>query len=344
MAAPPASASRMDTRPVFLVSLPRSGSTLLQKLLSANPAVASHAEPWVLLPFWGMREAGAARSVYSHHTAVRGLDEFIASLPDGEEVFTRAVGAFARSLYQAASGGRPVFLDKTPRYHLALPLLRRALPEAAVVVLLRNPLAVLASICQSFYRGRFLWHEYWVDWLDGHRCLAEAVREAPPNQFVVRYETLVQQPETTLSHLCRSLGLDYTPAMLGRYREQTCAGRLGDRWGVNSHAGVSEASVERWRAFFDTAFRRRVAESMLALIAEDDLAVLGYPRCALREALHATPARPGWDARSRLDHLMGGVAQAVDFRLLQARWRARRTGAPWAMGWHRGPASRGPRR
>lgn len=325
----------MATRIVFVASLPRSGSTLLQKMLSVSPDVASSAEPWIMLPFWGMRQAGAGRSVYFHHTAANAINDFVGNIPDGEAAWARAVGDFARPLYQAAAAGKPIFLDKTPRYYLMLPLLRRALPEAPVVVLLRNPLAVLASLCETFNRGRFIWFEYWLDWVEGHRCLARALREGGPEQTVVRYENLVSAPAEVLPALCERIGIRYSEDMVSGYRSAQLKGRMGDPTGVHRYASVSSASVDKWQEFFDSAYRRRVAAKMLSLIDPADLATLGYPLESLLQALHATPPKRGFDLRSRIDHLTGTLARAFDFRYLQARWRAHKNGEPHAYGYYR---------
>lgn len=325
----------MSTRIVFVVSLPRSGSTLLQKMLSVSPDVASSSESWIMLPFWGMRQVKAGRSVYFHHTAANAISDFIGNITDGEVAYTRAVGAFARPLYEAAAGGKPVFLDKTPRYYLMLPLLRRALPESQCVVLLRNPLAVLASICETFNRGRFIWFEYWLDWLDGHRCLAQAVREAGAHQHVVRYEDLVTSPMEVLPRVCDSLRIQYCDNMISNYRATQLRGRMGDPTGIAQYKAVSGASVDKWQDFFDTTYRRKVAKKMLSMLDPEDLETLGYPLPALVAALDSRPPRRGFDLRSRIDVATGTIAHAVDFRYLQARLRARHNGDAYAYGFYR---------
>lgn len=325
----------MSTRIVFVVSLPRSGSTLLQKMLSVSPDVASSAEPWVMLPFWGMRQVSAGRAVYFHHTAANAINDFIGNIADGEAMYARAVGDFARPLYAAAAAGKPVFLDKTPRYYLMLPLLHQALPDARFVVLLRNPLAVLASISETFNRGRFVWFEYWLDWMEGHRCLAQAVREGGPNQHLVRYEHLVSAPAEVLPSICENLGIQYTDNMVSGYQAAVLRGRMGDPTGIHRYQAVSGASVDKWQMFFDTAYRRKAAEKMLARLDPRDLETLGYPLPKLLEALHSCPPRKSLDIRSRIDSTIGSVAQAADFRYLQARWRARQNGEAYAYGYYR---------
>lgn len=327
----------MSTRVVFVASLPRSGSTLLQKMLSVSPDVASSAEPWVMLPFWGSRQVASGRSVYFHHTAANAINDFVDGIPDGEAAWANAVGSFARPLYEAAAAGKPVFLDKTPRYYLMLPLLRRALPEASELLLLRNPLAVLASICETFNHGRFIWFEYWLDWVEGHRCLARALREGGEKQLVVRYEDMVSAPAKVLPLLCERIGIRYCEDMVSDYRSAQFKGRMGDPTGVHRYAAVSSDSVNKWQDFFDSAYRRRIAARMLSLIDPQDLAILGYPLESLLQELNSVPPERGFDLRSRADHLTGTLAHVFDFRYLQARWRARKNGEPHAYGYYRTP-------
>ena len=65
----------MSVRPVFLLSLPRSGSTLVQRLLASHPEVATAAEPWVMLPhLYARRERGIAAE-YTQPIAARAITE-----------------------------------------------------------------------------------------------------------------------------------------------------------------------------------------------------------------------------------------------------------------------------
>lgn len=325
----------MNTRVLFIVSLPRSGSTLLQKMLVANNDVASNAEPWIMLPFWGMRQVSVGRSAYFHHTTANAINDFIGSIPSGEDMWATAVGEYAISLYAAAAAGKSVFLDKTPRYYLLLPLIRRALPESHIILLLRNPLSVLASICETFNRGRFMWFEYWLDWIEGHRCLARAVREGGAATSVLHYEDLVSKPASVLTTLCAQIGIPYNTNMITGYRSTELKGRMGDPVGFHSYAAVTTDSLDKWQNFFNSGYRRRIAEQMLALIASEDLDTLGYPLQALLEALHERRPRRGLDMRSRFEHTVGSIAHWIDFRYLQARLRARASGDKYAYGFYR---------
>lgn len=302
-------------------------------MLGASPTIATTAEPWIMLPFWGCRHPEAGRSVYFHDTAARAINDFISGIAGGDDVYSQAVGDFARHLYSAAAAGRKFFLDKTPRYFLMLPELRAALPEARFVILLRHPLAVLASIGETFYRGRFMWSDYWLDWLTGHRLLAEAVRSSIPEMHVVHYEQLVSDPESVLPTICHHIGIEYSTDMLSQYRQVELKGRMGDPVGVRRYESVSIDSLQKWRSFFASDFRRKHAQMMLRLLDASDLETLGYPVSSLFAELNECPSSLGWDWAGRRDRCFDELAKSFDYRYLQARWRAWRAGQKFAYGY-----------
>lgn len=323
------------TQPIFIISLPRSGSTLLQRMLAFSPQIASTAEPWLMLSLWGMREPAIGRAAYSHHTAATALNDFIDHIPHGEREFDAALRSFALALYGAAAQGKRYFLDKTPRYYLLLPYLQRIWPDAHVVLLVRHPLAILASIAETFHNGRFRWFEYWIDWIEGHRCMAEAIRRDVGSCRVVRYEDLVSNPATTVAGLCAWLGIPFTEGMVTSYKEKALSGRMGDHKGIEHYAGVSVESVAKWQTFFATRHRKAVARKMVARLSREDLAVIGYPAEQLLQEIRAIPSRSPIDLSGRLDTLINSLAYHCDFRYLQARYRAAQKGEKYAYGFYR---------
>ena len=93
-------------KPLFIFSLPRAGSTLLQRVLAADSQISSAAEPWVLLPFvYALREHGAS-AVYSHHWANFALNDFICELPNGKQDYLSAIGSAVHELYRKAAKKR----------------------------------------------------------------------------------------------------------------------------------------------------------------------------------------------------------------------------------------------
>jgi hypothetical protein len=80
----------------------------------------------------------------------RALQDFFQELPAGEEDYLREVRSLALRLYEDAAGpDARYFLDKSPPYHLVVEDLARLFPEAKLIFLWRNPLAVVASIVET---------------------------------------------------------------------------------------------------------------------------------------------------------------------------------------------------
>src|SRR3954471_7607534 len=186
--------ARVSVRPVFVLSLPRSGSTLLQRMLATHPEVATASEPWVLLPqLYALRERGAVAE-YGHRTAARAIADFSDSLPGGRAAYLAEVRRSVMALYEQAAGEAAWFLDKTPRYHLVVDEIMELFPDARFVFLWRNPLAVAASMIESFGRGHWNLERYDVDLHGGLDRLIAAHERRDPRAVAVRFEDVVADP------------------------------------------------------------------------------------------------------------------------------------------------------
>jgi hypothetical protein len=175
----------------------------------------------------------------------------------------------------------------------ATPLLR-AVPDARIVVVRRDPRAVVASALALASRdgdppGHVL--SYARHWRKEAAFLAR--HAADERIVVVAYERLVTEPEAELGRLCAALGVPLERTMLDAdaLRDAT-----GARWKANSSygtgaAGISRASVERWR---DTLPAEPVA--LVELVCGPEMEREGYAtgpvdRAAARRALTADDAR-----------------------------------------------------
>ena len=147
----------MSLQPLFLLSLPRSGSTFTQRLLSAHPKISTCPEPWLLLPLlYTLRERGSYTE-YGHYLMHAGVRDLCAALAGGEAAYRKTLARTALDLYgQAADADARYFLDKTPRYHLIAEELPALIPQGKLIFLWSNPLAMLASIAETFGRGRWV--------------------------------------------------------------------------------------------------------------------------------------------------------------------------------------------
>ena len=71
---------KQSVTPIFIFSLPRSGSTLLQRLIGADTNVSYASEPWILLPFfYALKDTGASAE-YNHQVMTQGVRHFAESI------------------------------------------------------------------------------------------------------------------------------------------------------------------------------------------------------------------------------------------------------------------------
>lgn len=312
----------MSRTPVFLVSLPRTGSTLVQRVLAAHPEIETLAEPWLFLPHaYGLREEGIAAE-YTHPIAVRAVREFVSQLPEGEATYREALRAFVVDLYdRAAPGPGRYFLDKTPRYHHVIDELFATFPDARFVFLWRNPLAVVASIVDTWCKGK--WNvDRWRGDLLGLNRLVDASTAHGDRSIAVRFEDLVSGSEGPWRELLASLDLEFDPGTLSTFRDVPLEGSMGDPTGVRRYESISDEPLEKWRTTLASPWRRRWCHRYLDRIGDDRLRTMGYAPGELRASLDEIPSRPGPLAS---DMLHGVVWSALQARKRAAfRWAAPR--------------------
>jgi hypothetical protein len=287
----------LGERLIFLISQPRSGSTLLQRLLSGHPAIASLPEPWFMLHLLYASRSGGFATEYNARVASLAIQRFVDSLPNGDSTYVEALRAAALKLYDAAltSSGKQLFLDKTPRYYLVIHELLRTFPQATFLFLVRNPLDVLSSLLDAHARGdwtqlarRDLLH----DLVTAPAAIGEAMSAVGGKKLLVRYEDLVEEPERVLGAICETLGVDLDPAML-RYSADGTAGRaLGDRTTIHRHEHPVTHYLEVWRRRLDTRWKRSLAQSYLRDIGPATLGGLGYEYRSLEDALRSSGPIP----------------------------------------------------
>lgn len=307
-------------RPAFVLSLPRSGSTLLQRLVSAHSQVATTAEPWLLLaPLQALRHEDVY-AAYGHRVAATALQDLCGRLAGGEDAYLAAVAMMARRIYAELSPpGTAVFVDKTPRYCLVVDELLRAFPDAPIVVLHRSPLAILASISDTWLDGRWRPHLHKVDLYLALERLLEAQMADPDRFLTVRYEDLVATPEPTLRAVLGHLDLGWEPAVLEAFTAVSVSGPVGDPTGILAYDAVSTAPLEKWRRSLASPVRTAWCDRYLRWIGADRLALMGYDINELRRAL--STSRGGWARAPRdvVDALRGVVHDVVEPDLLRAK-------------------------
>ncbi|MGF1467507.1 MAG: sulfotransferase [Sandaracinaceae bacterium] len=295
----------MKDRLLFLVSPPRSGSTLLQRMIGSHSAVFTHPEPHLMTP---LAHLGYYRTVdkapFDHINSAEAIRLFVEGLPRGEEDYLDALRAYADTLYgrMLEPSGRRLFLDKTPAYALVLPFLARVYPEAKYVVLTRHPLAIFSSYANSFFGGDWKEAEAFNPIVDRYvPAIAGFLRERPAPLIHVRYEELVAEPEAHLERIFAFLGLENEPEAVNYGQRFEARKGPGDPISVERHDRPVTDSLHKWAAELAAdASKRERAEAMIARLDPADLETWGWPRAqvfaAMAEATGAEPPRPAVNA------------------------------------------------
>jgi len=314
--------------PLYLFSLPRSGSTLLQRLLAGHPSIATASEPWILLPLAGMVAGSGIRSYaeYSQRGACIAIEDLAARMPNGARDFEDAVRGFTLDVYRRAAGGETAyFLDKTPRYFLIIDFVLRVFPDAKAIVLLRNPLDVLSSVITTWGGDRLWLHNALLDLYRGPCAIHEALTQRPDRFLTVRYEHLVSDPEGICRRVCEHLGLEYDVRMLDGDAVAADSGRLGDKSANLSGSSVVQSSVNRWHEVLNTPVRRHFARRYLRRLGRETCATFGLDQAATLAELDRLKLRwdgVGADASALVLSFLGPLLASTTVRDL---WRRRGT-------------------
>jgi len=275
----------MESRLLFVIGPPRSGSTLLMRMLAAHSQIYSRAEPHLLTPLAHLGYYDTVDAApFDHLQAAQSAREFVAELPRGEQDYLDACRAYTDILYGRMLAGRgkgkPLFLDKTPANALVLPFITKLYPRARYIVLTRHPAAIFSSYANSFFDGDYAAARRFNPILNRYvPAMARLLRERPVPLVQVEYERLVQQPEVEMRRVFEFLGLAFEPGTI-TYGEHAFESKgLGDPLTVNKQTRPVTESVDKWAAeLADAPDKLRMVRDMIAAMDDGDLDVWGFPR------------------------------------------------------------------
>lgn len=312
------SSSPRAVEPIFVFSISRSGSTLVQRVVGAHDGVATVSEPWLLLPQLFAFKPHGVRAEYVHPLMVSALEEFCARLPNGREDYRQALHDFVLRLYGDAAGPDAThFLDKTPPYCLISEEIMQLFPEGRFVFLWRNPLSVIASMIQTFEP----WHPTMAssDLFIGLPRLIDAYRTNRDRAHATRFEDLTGGTTKPWCELMAHMDIEFDPGALERFSDVHLGGPMGDPTGVKRYTTLSAEPNDKWRTTLANPLRVAWCRRYLRFLGDERLAVMGYDGDVLREQLDGLPVGT--------DGLLGDAARMLrDIAREPVRVRIRRHG------------------
>ncbi len=202
--------------PIFIVGLPRSGSTLIEQILASHSAVEGTSELSDLLAI--ARTLGA-------RAGAEATPDFAANMRAADPARLAALGQdyLDRTRVQRKSD-RPLFIDKMPNNFVHTGLIALILPNAKIIDARRHPLGCcLSGFKQHFARGQAFTYdlaEVGAYWRDYAMLMAHFDDVLPGRVHRVIYETMVADPETEIWRLLAYCGLDFEPACLDFHKTE----------------------------------------------------------------------------------------------------------------------------
>jgi Sulfotransferase family len=277
-------------QPIFILSVARTGSTLLQRVLGAYDEVATVAEPWVLIPqVYALRDRGVAAE-YTHPLLVDAIEDFCERLPDGRGDYLTEVRELVLRLYARASGeAQPrYFLDKTPPYFFILDELFDLFPDGKFIFLWRNPLSVVASLIE-WDEGHWDPARYKENLFNGIVALTHKWAACRDRAHAVRYEDLVTGDTAVWRGITDYLALEFDPRTLSSFASVELDGRMGDPFGVQRYAVLSTEPLTKWKRTLANPLRQAWCRRYLRWLGRERLALMGYELDALLDELAEVP-------------------------------------------------------
>jgi tetratricopeptide (TPR) repeat protein len=227
-----ARASRDDVAPILVCGLPRSGTTLVEQILSAHPDVRAGGE----LSFWNERGSAWERAG-SAEAKTKQLAESAAD--------------YAHLLRDLARGGATRVTDKMPFNFQWAGLLHLAFPRATLIHCRRNPIDTALSIHQTHFNPRMLFPTggaTLVGYMRAYQRLCAHWRAVlPPERFIeIDYEALVDEPEPVVRRILEASGLTWSAACLAPERNIRTV-KTPSKW--QARQPIYRTAVDRWRVY-----------------------------------------------------------------------------------------------
>ena len=216
----------MNLSVIYIVGVGRSGTSLVQSMFAANPAIAYLPETAFLRRYVSK---GKLQSIYEKHgeesvvKLLKADERFKRTKVDAKKIISRALmnggqldaAVYLELLASFKSKNKKWIGDKDPRVIEYLPLLKTLVPNAHVINVFRDPRDVLVSKKKANWsNSRHVWKHIFANRVQikmgnkfGYKLFGKDYHE-------IFYEELISTPKKILAELCKNLRVDYDESML----------------------------------------------------------------------------------------------------------------------------------
>lgn len=234
----------VNAEPIFIVGMPRTGTTLVEQIVSSHSNVFAAGE----LQNFPLQ---VKRLTQTPSQDVLDIETLRAS----SSMDAKTLGEAYVQSTRPRTGHTPRFIDKLPLNFMYIGLIARALPNANIICLRRDPMDTCLSNYRQLFAVDFKHYHYNYDLMNCGRYFIEFDRlmqhwqqTMPGKVHEVHYEALVENPEETAMNLINYCELDWEPQCLDFHRRKTSVATPS---AVQVRQGIYQTSVNRWQKYGD---------------------------------------------------------------------------------------------
>lgn len=230
------------SEPIFVIGMPRSGTTLVERILSSHPQVQSAGELYNFVVAWKRALGGPAFRIFDPGDIARAT-----------AIDWPALGRDYLDSTRPLTGDAAHFVDKLPHNFLYAGYIARALPNARIICLRRNPMDTCLGNFRLLFAPESPYFDYSYDLLDTgryyvrfHRLMAHWQKHFPGRILEVQYEALVADQERVSRELLAFCGLSWDPACL-RFEANQAAVATASAGQVRTP--IHRGALHRWKQY-----------------------------------------------------------------------------------------------
>ena len=231
-----------NDEPIFVIGMPRTGTTLVERIISSHPDVQSAGE---------MLNFGMALKYLSGPRSPGVID--VATVEGSQRIDFETLGKTYLASTRPATGKTPRFVDKLPHNFMYVGYIAQALPNAKIVCLRRNPMDTCLSNFRQLFAPKSPYFDYSFDLLDIGRYYVlfdQLMRHwqhvFPGRVLEVGYEELVEDQERLSRRIIDFCGLSWHPDCL-RFEDNPSP--VATASAVQVRAPMYRSALERWRKY-----------------------------------------------------------------------------------------------
>lgn len=250
--------------PIFIVGVPRSGTTLLSALLSAHPNLSCGTETHF---FEALGKANHLKLINRSSWPDNAVDFLFAIRDEGRPV-PENYGLTRQDIHIFLENSEPSivsmlealtvqhmhkvhkkrWIEKTPNHIACIPLIRKYFPDAPIIHIVRDPRDVALSIVaapwewapRSFEGALALWL-YYEDLAKKAVCEDDRI-------YTIRYEDLVSKPEKYLRELCNCISEEFSSDMLDTSESAKHVNSLNESWKIKVSDVIDQGRAAVWKS------------------------------------------------------------------------------------------------